>query len=693
MFPVSNLSVKRLILGIVGATLIFFLFGPLALTATTMAVVLRNGLANRALENLISEAIEAKDNKALVKLEGQQILLGYNQKLALLINAYNNQNDSALNWLSRQNFKINFAIFVYLFQFDQEIAFLKLLIERFLDSKNPPDQQALTNLVNYLFNSKAYQLIDTLSTYYPRELLTTIFTFFNFKNPNYNDAYNFLITKKNWLITNRQIVNDALIHSINEKEALLYFLIDIFPNGTLDIGHILVQVISKPVFNQQLSKFLIDYFNKVEKNNSFYQQLFRFLEVALTHKHTEIAEYLLQNNPTFLDLRKEWGTKLLFEYAQNPTITELLLRYGADVNSTMGDGLSLLEKSIGSIFTPVSKKQQMLNIYLQYGVKLDCRLKDAPQNRTDMTLLSYLPFLNLKTTNRAFQSIKLQKFIALFLEIPGISFSNGTVCKHTDMQDPQAFWNFLIDLYFNYSNFNNRRNLPISVVRWLDISLRNLYTEEGNYDAEELYKEYSQGKPIILPIYIKEGWGGSHIATVGFIKNGPNTHLVVEADRGLGRHDFSVFEEKQFNFYQFRQYTDTRLSPILVDKWQRRTTRSLLSINYEAQKDNFCPSISAKFAIIITVFLCIVYQKMSLKPDFITSEKLLATSYQKAINWSNAFFRIAINEMLKDYQNLEEKFIDKQFLSIVKDTLLKSNLFEAVNEKDQPVLSNALLAL
>ncbi|MGQ3888033.1 hypothetical protein ACQUW5_03240 [Legionella sp. CNM-1927-20] len=690
MRSLSKIFLQRLILSIVGAIVIYLLFGPLALTAATSAIVLRKGLENKYLKNLLDEAIEAKDKKTLIKLEKQQIFLKDNQKLAMLINAYNNQNDAAVNWLARQNFKINFDTVFYLFNSNQEIELLKLLIERFLDKQTLPEQDTLAKVVNYLYVSKAYQLIDILFAYYPRELLTTVFNFFNFESPNYKDAYNFLNSKKAWLITNQQIVNDALVSSIKETEQLLYFLIDIFPDGTLDIGDILIQFINRQEVDQQLCKFLIDYFNKAEKNNKFYRQFDLLIETALSHNHLKVAEYVLQNNPNFLNLRKDLGTKLLFQFSHNPTITELLLMYGADVNSTRADGLSLLEKGIGSRFISVQKKQQMLNIYMKYGIKFDHRLKDAPQNRSDMTLLSYLPFLNLKVNDKAFQAIKLQKFIALFLEIPGISFSNGTVCKHTDMQDSQAFWNFLIDLYFNCFKLTQTQNLPDPVIKEFNTCLNSLYTEEGDYDTDKLYKDYSQGKPIILPVYIQDGWGGLHIAVTGFMKNGPNTHLVVEADRGLGRHDFSVFEEKQFNFDKFCQYTNTHLRPIFVTRWQTHTTKPLLLINLEAQKDNFCPSISAKFAIHITIFLCIIYQKIKLNSDSSSKkEELLTTSYQEAIGWLNTFFNVAQEQMLDDYRNLEAEFIDRNFLSLVEEKLAKATLPEIINESEQLVLSNS----
>lgn len=89
---------------------------------------------------------------------------------------------------------------------------------------------------------------------------------------------------------------------------------------------------------------------------------------------------------------------MLFQFSHKIKIVELLLKYGSNTNITR-NGISLLEQSIRSYHTPPSKKQRRLDVYMKNGGDLNLRLlrlKDAQQKRTDMILLGYLPFLNLR---------------------------------------------------------------------------------------------------------------------------------------------------------------------------------------------------------------------------------------------------------------------------------------------------------
>ena len=89
----------------------------------------------------------------------------------------------------------------------------------------------------------------------------------------------------------------------------------------------------------------------------------------------------------------------------------------------------------------------------------------------------------------------------------------------------------------------------------LNRCLKSLYSPDGTYDTQFIYDMYHKGDPIVLPVNLRGYWGEAHIATVGFMKINPYYHLRVEADRGLGRNDFSIFIEPVFSPYALSRYT------------------------------------------------------------------------------------------------------------------------------------------
>ncbi|MFC3907504.1 hypothetical protein ACFORL_00240 [Legionella dresdenensis] len=678
LLPVSDFEQKLVFAG-VAAGAIYFFFGPVPLAATITTLLLKKKYDNRRLNELIKRAIEAENSSDFLELEKKQVHLNEKQKLTMLINAHQIGNNALINHLYEKNFKVDCVSICTIFRQNQNLSLFMLLLKRFLSKYPKPSKQDLGYILSHLCIYKAFHHIDTLFLLYPEQVLTNLFEFFEQNNANGSAILQFLEERKGWLVENLQMVNRAV--RCRTDEQLLNLLMAIFPHGELDLKGTLMRLIEKQINNESLYNNFFIYFNKKEKTEEFYSQLEQIVENALSRKKLDIAGRLFKDNPAFLTTRKEFAAKLLFRFYHKPKITKLLIKFGANTNITNRDGVSLLEQSIGSRYTLTSKKQRRLDVYMENGGDLSLSLRDAPQKRTDMTLLGYLPFLNLRVNHHeAFKAIRLQKFIALFLEIPGISFSNGTVCKHADMQDPQAYWNFLLDLYFKRNIANALKiDLPSSMVNQLNTRLTSLYSENGDYNPESLYEEYNQGKPVILPIYIYDGFGSSHIAVTGFVKTGPNSHIVVEADRGLGRHDFSVFENPAFSFYEFCKYTKTRHAPILVDKWQSHETKALLNIDLDAQKDNFCPSISAKFAFNITFFLCLIHQRIHENSQFnsnlLLKKEILTASYEKAALCMKEFSDLALNTMLNDYQTLQTKFINSDFLEVV----------EAIRNEQPPV--------
>jgi hypothetical protein len=303
---------------------------------------------------------------------------------------------------------------------------------------------------------------------------------------------------------------------------------------------------------------------------------------------------------------------------------------------------------------------------LRYGLDLSTKIiKNKPPNTDEITLLGFLVFTSLIVSNNPdFSALKLQKFIAMFFDIPGISYSNGTLCVHDYMRESSVHWNELLDLYFRNQSLTSSLNQ----------CLKRLYSSNGQYDPKFIYDQYQQGEPIVLPVNLRGYWGEAHIATVGFIKIDSDYHLRVEADRGLGRSDFSIFKESVFNSpYSLSQYTNTISRPIpLEELWQNgsKTKTNIITIPIGKQNCNSCPSTSAKYAFYIAHFLCEIRNSNFLFTLGSADQKaLLHKAYQTSHHWFKDFVISTQQLLLGSYQKLESKYIDTDFLAKIEKEL------------------------
>lgn len=188
------------------------------------------------------------------------------------------------------------------------------------------------------------------------------------------------------------------------------------------------------------------------------------------------------------------------------------------------------------------------------------------------------------------RQINLSDAQMLEMLLNAYSSNNRTIIQQLEQQDFKLKFDTILKIYFQKNDINLLKLLAKKFLyRQSLFQSQNLTSLLSNLINEE----YNKGKPIILPVYLREYCGGSHIATVGFMKVGLGQHLVVEADRGLGRHDFSIFQRRSFSYHEFCKYTKTGHSPIYSTQWKTHKTKTFFSNNITAQKDNFCPSISA----------------------------------------------------------------------------------------------------
>lgn len=361
---------------------------------------------------------------------------------------------------------------------------------------------------------------------------------------------------------------------------------------------------------------------------------------------------------------------------RNPKISEIFFRNGINVNRNMPDNVSIVERSIIDNGKTNEENQFILDMLLSYGLDLNTKIvKSKPDKIDEITLLGYLVFTSLVVRNNPdFNALRLQKYMAMFFDIPGTSYSNGTLCVHEHMLDSNAHWNYLLDLYFkNLEPTSLTQELPESMSIPLNRCLKTLYSPDGTYDTQFIYDMYNKGDPIVLPVNLRGYWGEAHIATVGFMKVNPYYHLRVEADRGLGRNDFSIFIEPVFSPYALSRYTRNRISAIpLEELWQYgpSTKNHILTIPIGKQKSNSCPSVSAKYAFHIAHFLCEIHNRsFSLAQRSEDQKSLLKESYQISKRWFDDFLVSTQQLLLHNYQELDSKYIDTNFLVKVEKEL------------------------
>lgn len=689
---VQNLN-KNIILILLLLVISYGLFGPLALAAVVSAGTIKTIHDRRSLHVLLRKAMEAEDITALLHLDERQITLSHQQKLTMLYNAYQRQKTDFIDRLEQQEFKVSFAEIFSIFMQDKDMDLLRLFVKKFLAKTPLPSQAHLNTLLYYLLTNHQVTLIDLLFEFFPKEVIREMFSFIKSYPENRTRLLEFIASKKTWLIRNSDYVNCILTTPMNEQ--LCDLLMEILPRGELKVNEAIIAEIKNQTATQPFFLKLLDYFSCKKRDDFFFHQLQDMIQQAFYTKQVDVAARLLEVEPEFLRARPFLTNSLLFQYSSDWPIAEFLIAHGADVNCA-SDGKGLLEIGIGGRFTPVRKKQEFLDFYVRHGVDLSCELKEKPRKITSMTLLGYLPFLNLDIKgNQDLAAIRLQKYMALFLEISGTSLSNGTVCKHTYMQDSHAYWNFLLNLYFNrLNNTALLANQPLSVDEF-HTCLERLYTEEGDFDAKSAYNNYKLSKPIILPAYLTDGWGAAHIATVGFMRISQDCHLIVEADRGLGRHDFSVFVGPITDYDKFRKFTATCYSPLYLEDWQYHRSQAAFQKNLSAQKDDFCPAISAKYALFMAHFLCVVKQQIAAtpvaEPHFSREQlrEILESSYKITNDWFCQFCTATKESMLQDYRSLDPKFIDSDFLALAE----KAAPFVSDEEKELSTESSLTMTL
>ena len=94
--------------------------------------------------------------------------------------------------------------------------------------------------------------------------------------------------------------------------------------------------------------------------------------------------------------------------------------------------------------------------------------------------------------------------MAMFFDIPGTSYSNGTLCVHEYMRDSNAYWNYILDLYFSDLEPTPLiQDLPSNISITLNRCLKVLYSLNGTYDTKLIYDIYNNNEPIVLPVNLR----------------------------------------------------------------------------------------------------------------------------------------------------------------------------------------------
>jgi len=614
------------------AAVAYLLVGPFALVATGAAFIGKKWIDRQHniqslqhINDLAERAVNKGDIDALNELEEQQVGLSYEQTLEMLLNSYHLGSHAAIDYLARRGFKVNFYTVSNIFMKGYDLALLKMLIEKFIDKDSVPQASSLNSMLRYLCANNNYALIESLYVLYTESVASAIFSLIE-KNVDVNSLLQFLDKK-----------------------------------GGFEFFENIKRLIDCPAGDEFLSDKLLSYLAKSKTSGNFLAEIEIIICRLFSKSKYALVEQILTNYPEFLSTQRKVANKLLSRYCRDPIALDLLLRHGADVHSTYDNGTTLVESVVSSTYMPSQERKKLFDIFLKHRADLHRAVRDTPKQAAGMTLLGLLPFVNLTVDDRVdFQAMRLQKFLAMFLEIPGTSLSNRELCKHGYMQDAHAYLNFILDLYF-------RQGTPENLEEF-HRCLRQLRSEEGDYDADSLFETYQQGRPIVLPVHIKDDFGGGrHIATLGLLKTGPNSHIRIEADRGFGRHDFSIYSDSCFNYLTFRRYAKSLYSLVSVSEWHEHPSLPVLSFDIQKQEDDFCTSISAKYAFNIAYFLCFTRQTiLSAGNQFVgkAQPELISHCHEAAQEW---FMRISVDmveRMLVSYKSLEPKFIDPTFLAV-----------------------------
>ncbi|QLZ69124.1 hypothetical protein FOLKNPGA_01906 [Legionella sp. PC1000] len=657
--PIPLQSHKNiLLLALLIAVLIYLLEGPLASGAFLSTITITAIQSRKKWDSLLRKAVEAEDSSALSELKKQQIELTFEQKLKMLCNAYHLDKKEFIYWLEQQQFKVSISEIFSIFKQNKDKNFLRLCIERF---SSLPSQASLRIVLKELLVSNDHIPIDSLLNIYPKEVLKGLSKLSQYRK----ELLDFIVRNKHWLTKNSDIVWGIFPNLSSPFPYDLYRIC--YPEDRREVA-ILLYELKKSQPNKAFCLILVD---ELDTNITAITDLEKIIKKALKNKQEEIAIYLINRMGPILKRTPELANSLLFENVRNPMIAELLIANGADVNS-MKDGVSVGERAI-SWPRKRRESQNALNLLLKHRINLAQEVNDKPHTATRMTLLGFLPFTNLKIKSslepelhKAVEANRYQKFISLFLEIPGESRSNENLCHHSYMQDSYVFWNFLLNLYFKMEG-QPHGVAPASKNQFLDClnnCLKRLYTKEGDFDSVITYDCYQQFQPVVLPVILS---GRSHIATVGFMKVSPNFHVSVEADRSDERHDFSVFISRPHDPAQFSKYTATYSRPLPIAFWQTHSSPSIFYKDLAPQTGAFCPAISAKHAFFIAHFLSVVKQQIAGLEESTIERKLseiLNNSYKVTTEWFNQFFISVKRMLLEGYQQLDSKYINYDFLAL-----------------------------
>lgn len=635
-------------------------------------------------EKLIKNVIEHGNETDLIALKEQQVVISNEQKLQMLLNAYSASHPSAIQYLKDVDYKLNLTKILEIFLDKKDPAKLQFLLINFLDKQSvfwqamPPFQPVIAEL----FSEKDLGVISLLLEIYPANTLRALFLLI--EDDKNGKAFQYITRNKSWLQENRsELVSNNVLKDITDS-GLINFLLKVFPNGELEmfnLGTLVKSLIDHEIHDHGLYTQLCHQMNGARlltHGGSLagnINTLKDIIQYSIFKDRLDVFELIIQSNRIFLSENTKESNEIIRSFVfQNQKISEIFFRNGINVNSNMPDNVSIVERSIVDNAKTNEQNQLILDMLLTYGLDLNTKMSEInkPNKIDEITLLGFLVFTGLIIKdNPDFDALKLQKLIAMFFDIPGTSRSNGTLCVHEYMREPYAHWNDLLDLYFKNLN-------TASLDTELNQCIDRLHSLDGTYDPQSTYDMYNQGKPIVLPVNLRGYWGEAHIATVGFIKIDDCYHLRIEADRGLGRKDFSIIKEPVFNSpYTLSQYTNNRNCPLpLEESWQTGPTKTknyILTIPIGEQKSSSCPSTSAKYAFHIAYFLCEIHNRnFSFALGINDQKALLNEVYQSSDHWFKDFLTSTQQLLLQKYQGLDPKYIDIDFLAkIEQESIIK----------------------
>lgn len=632
---------------------------------------------------LIDKVIEHGYLSDLLALQEQQIVLADDQKLTILLKAYSTHNNSVIDYLKELGYKLSLRKIKDLFLVSKDPEQIKFFLHDFLDKKVVDGAvPALQHIIKVLCAKDNLDIISLLLKLYPIDTCKCVFTLAKQEKKN-ELFFQFVNNNIKFLQDNNYLFNSL---EFGANIELINFLLKKFPNGQLQaniLTRIIKDLLRSKIDNLELYTELCCQIKHRCTNNlqGYILNLKEIMDYSTFADRLDIFELIIKSNLDFLSKNTKEADSLIAAYVcRNLVIAEIFFRNGISVNRNIFDKLSIVERSIIDNAKTEQDNQAILNMLLRYNLDLHTKIiKNKPDNIEEISLLSYLVFTSLVVSNNSdFYALRLQKFMAMFFDIPGVSYSNGSLCAHEYMRDSHAHWNYILDLYFQEFESNLLiQDLVDDRKSLFNSCLKGLYSTDGTYANQLIYDNYINALPIVLPVNLRGFCGESHIATVGFIKINESYHLRVEADSGLGRRDFSIFIEPTFGYQDLLRYTRSAVSPISLADWHKEANYSKknhLTIFIEAQKSNSCPSMSVKYAFFIAYFLC----QISNAPSFLEEnaqqqKRFFAEIYKISNAWFKNFLALTQRSLLQHYQELDPKYIDSAFLAKARELAGEAN--------------------